>query len=156
MFDSEFDRDSRPLVGISVSAVSLLALACIAGCCLAIFGFVYMGALMGGDLNRVGRAIATGFAVVIGFALCIVTFWAWKALYRQRPWALWIARTWAVLLIIGGAMDLCYVYLPHTPAPDEYFSLVFDPVLIFGGAAWLLYLSLPKVRQRFRSHTETV
>lgn len=155
MFASDFDRDNRPLVGISVSAVSLLTLACVAGCCLAIFGLGYVGALFGGDLNSIGLTIAAGALTAGGCALCVVTFWAWKALYRERAWALWIARTWAIVLVVGGLLDFYHLHRPHTPAPDEYFGLIYDPVLILAGVIWLLYLWLPKVRARFRTQTQT-
>jgi hypothetical protein len=152
MFDSDFDRDNRSLVGISVSAVSLLLLACLAGFCLMFFGMAYVGALLDGDLNSIGRGVGAGFITFGGYALCIVTFWAWKALYKERAWALWIARTWAVLLLVLGSSDLYRLHRPHTPTADEYFGILYDPVLIIGGAVWLLYLWLPKVRARFGAH----
>lgn len=151
MFESDFERDTRPLVGISVSAVSLLALACLAAFLLIFLGMSYVGALLGGNHKGIGWIVGTGFITLGGGALCILTLWAWKALYAERRWALWIARSWAALLMLLGGLDLYHLHQPHTPAPDEYFGLVYDPLLLITGSVWLLYLWLPKVRERFRS-----
>lgn len=148
--------DKTTLVGISVSAVSLLALASLAALCLIAFSMSYFGILLSGSAPSIRWVIGTGFAMLCGWALCVPTFWAWRALNEERLWALWIARTWATLLAVSGAFDLYRMQRPHTPLPDEYFGVAVDPVLILGGAVWLLYLSLPKVRERFRTQTQTV
>lgn len=152
MFDSDFDRGNRSLLGICVSAVSLLVLACLAGFSLMFLGIAYVRALIGDDLYSIGQGVGAGFITFGGCALSIITFWAWKALYRERAWVLWIARTWAVLLLVLGWSDLYRLHRPHAPTADEYFGIVYDPVLIIGGAVWLLYLWLPKVRARFGAH----
>ena len=68
-----------------------------------------------------------------GCALCFLIFRAWRALYEERAWALWIARAWAALMVLFGALDLHHLYKPHAPSADEYFGIIYDPVLIFGG-----------------------
>lgn len=156
MFAGLSKADKTTLVGISVSAVSLLALASLAALCLIVFSMGYVGILLSGDAPSTRWVIGAGFTILCGWTLCVPTFWAWRALYEERQWALWIARTWATLLPLYGAFDLYRMQRPHTPVPDEYFGVAFDPVLILGGAVWLLYLSLPKVRERFRTHTQTV
>lgn len=149
MFESDFDRDNHPLVGISVSAVLLLALACVAGCLAMLFGMTCVGSLLGGD-KITGRLLGFGLITIAGCAFCIVTFFAWKALYRERRWALWVARIWAALVPLLSGLDLYQMHQPHTPAPDEYFGNLCDPAFIIGGTMWLLYLWLPKVRAQFR------
>lgn len=64
-----------------------------------------------------------------------------------------LARAWAVLLFVFGSADLYHLYHPHVPTPDEYFGILYDPVLMFGGAAWIAYLLLPKVKAHFRSRS---
>jgi hypothetical protein len=155
MFGSDLDRDDRPLIGVSVSAVSLLALAWIVGFCLIVFALAYVGTVLGGVHTGIGRGAGTGFILLAFCGLCFVTFWAWKALYRERAWALWIARTWAALLLLLGGLDLYHLYRPHAPVPDEYFGIVYDPVLMICGTSWLFYLLLPKVRARFRTRQAT-
>lgn len=139
MFESDFGRDDRSLVGISVSAVSLLLLTRLAGFCLVLFGMTYLAALLVGHRGSLGWVIGVGFITFGGCAHCIVTFWAWRALYQERVWALWIARTWAALLLLSGGFNLYHLYRPHTSTADDYFGIVYDPVLIIGGAVWLLY-----------------
>ena len=157
MLVSDAKQDAEPLVGISVSAVSLLALACLSGLVLFSGGLLFLvkvffvEATLGGSQHGILWKIGASIILASGSGFCVITFRAWKALYEEQAWALWVARTWAVLLLLFGATDLYHLYRPHTPIADEYFGILYDPVFILGGSAWLLYLVLPKVRARFRA-----
>ena len=157
MLVSDAKQDAEPLVGISVSAVSLLALACLSGLVLFPGGLfflvkvLFVGSTLGGTQHGIVWKIGATIFLASGFGFCVITFRAWKALYAEQAWALWVARTWAVLLLLFGATDLYRLYPPHTPIADEYFGLLYDPLFILSGSAWLLYLVLPKVRARFRA-----
>ena len=150
-------QDAEPLVGISVSAVSLLALACLSGLVLFPGGALFLvkeffvGATLGGSQHGIAWKIGASIILASGSGFCLITFRAWKALYEEQAWALWVARTWAVLLLLFGATDLYHLYRPHTPIADEYFGIPYDPLFIIRGSAWLLYLVLPRVRARFRA-----
>jgi hypothetical protein len=150
MFDSVVKRET--LVGISVSAVALLVLACFSVFGLMLFGMGFVRTLLGDKPNNIGWTVGAGFITCCGCVLCFLTFRAWRALYEERVWALWIARAWAALMALFGALDLYRLYSPHVPTADEYFGIIYDPMLIFGGVVWLLYLWLPKVKGRFRTN----
>src|ERR1700691_2737411 len=122
MFASSNESDTESLIGISVSAVSLLALACFCALCVTILGMGYLGSLLGGQVHGLWWPLSRGFIISSVCVLCFFTFGAWKALYNRRTWALWLARAWAVLLFVFGAADLYHLYHPHVPTPDEYFG----------------------------------
>ena len=151
MFDWVVKAEKETPVGISVSAVALLVLACLSVLVLMFVGMALVGTLLGYESHNIGWTVGAGFIACCGCVLCFFTFRAWRALYEERVWALWITRTWAVLLLVLGGLDLYHLQKPHAPTADEYFGIIYDPVLIIGGAVWLLYLWLPKVRARFGS-----
>ncbi|MGB6131182.1 MAG: hypothetical protein WBG54_05340 [Acidobacteriaceae bacterium] len=152
MFDSLVKIESKTLVGISVSALALLVLACCSVFGLMLFGMDFAGTLLADQPNNIEWTAGAGLIACCACVFCFLTFRAWRALYEERRWALWIARAWAALILLFGALDLDRLYRPHIPAADEYFGIVCDPVLIFGGILWLLYLWLPRVKGRFRTN----
>ena len=111
----------------------------------------FVGATLGGSQHGIAWKIGASIILASGSGFCLITFRAWKALYEEQAWALWVARTWAVLLLLFGATDLYHLYRPHTPIADEYFGILYDPLFIISGSAWLLYLVLPRVQARFRA-----
>jgi hypothetical protein len=149
MLDSVVKAEKETLVGISVSSVALLVLACLSVLALIFVGMALVVTLLDYEPHNIGWTIGAGFIACCGGVLCFFTFRARRALYEERVWALWIARTWAALLLVFGGLDLYQLHQPHTPTADEYFGIIYDPLLIVGGAVWLLYLWLPKVRARF-------
>ena len=141
------------LIGISVSVAALFLMACL----LVVLAICCVLALFGSALSSDQSAFVVAAWIVLVCTLNLfsfLTFRAARALYEERPWALWIARVWGALIIGLGVMIMCDLQYSHQPTPDEYYGILLALPSIFLGTCWTIYLALPHVRARFHIQPE--
>ena len=146
-YEAASSRTDVP-IGIRVSAIILVLLACALALCglFCLIAFVI-------SLIHHGRGLATPSLFLGGTVLCatsLVCFRAATALQSGRLWGAIVGTVCGGLAVSLGRLLVFDLFNPRRHSPDEYFLYPVAPIFLLLGAWLCLYLSRPHVRSLFR------